>query len=622
MGQTKIYKKFQNNPLKTKDDFAQSLNDMFEPLLPYFSEAGAQVRLFGSASFDHVSSYLEGFSRPLWGLIPLAKGGSKFDHWDLYRKGLQNGSNPEHPEYWGDPSKEYNQRCVEMAAIGFGLSAIPDVLYHPLSNTAKDHLARWLATIQYAPVPINNWLFFVILVQEGLINIGRDDLVDYKIYTSYLDQILKFYRYDGWYSDGVPPAGGIDYYNGFALHFYGLLYAYIHQDSPNDYSEKFKIHADEFAKNFIYWFTNKGDGLPIGRSLTYRFAMGSFWGILASFGHSEFSLAQIKGLWARHLRYWQDKPIFALNNTLSRGYLYESNHLCERYNSPTSPYWAFKYFAPLMLSDDHRFWQTEEAPLPALKRIYPIKAADMIIRHNGDHLEAETALEVPLHMRHKDRYNKMSYSTDHGFGVDANNGWSFSDNILLFSHDKEFWQFRTKIWDQKITEDHILSYGWSAGAEVKGYSYSFVLPDYTIRYHDIELCRDTYIVECGYSVSGLLDVNKKFFLLHEIPSEKEKGDQSYMSLKGNYDKFALIADIKNERLALSNNLYPNTNVLFEQTYGAALVKHYPKGRVRLKTLISTNIKYDKKEVDLLRRIEENINYYENKIEGISYANFS
>ncbi len=622
MGQTKIYDKFQNNPLKTKDDFAQSLRDMFAPLLPYFSEGCAQVRLSGAASFDHVSSYLEGFSRPLWGLVALAKGGSDFDHWDIYLSGLKNGSNPDHLEYWGNPSKRYNQRCVEMAAMGFGLSMIPKILYHPLSDVAKESLVRWLATIQYAPVPTNNWLFFVILVQEGLINIGRDDLVDHNIYTAYLDKILTFYRQDGWYSDGVSPAGGIDYYNGFALHFYGLLYAYIHKDRPNLYSEKFKDHADAFAKSFIYWFTSNGDGLPIGRSLTYRFAIGSFWGMLAAFGHSEFSLEQIKGLWVRHLRYWQDKPIFALNNTLSRGYLYESNHLCERYNSPTSPYWAFKYFAPLMLKDDHAFWQIKEAPFPTLKKIYPIKAIHMIVRHGGDHLEAESALETPLHMRHKDRYNKLSYSTRHGFGSDANNGWSFSDNILLFSCDKEFWTMRNTIWDQKITDDYILSYGWSAGSKVKGHSYAFILPDYTLRYHDIELSGDSYIVECGYCVSGLLDPDQKFFLLYNAQDQNQNSTQSYISLKGEHGEISLIADMENKRLALSNNLYPNTNALFEQTHGAALIKHYQKGKIRLKTIISTNPKYYKKEVELFQIIKQNINYYEDKIQGITNENLS
>ncbi len=604
MGQTKIYEKFQENPLNSKKDFQKALIDLFTPLLPYFSPGGAEVCLSGAASFDAKSSYLEGFSRPLWGIIPLIHGGGKFDHLDLYLKGFESGTDPEHPEYWGDPSKEYNQRCVEMAAIGFGLALIPEQLYDPLSAKVKDNLANWLATIQYAPVPINNWLFFIILVQEGLMNIGRHDLVDQSIYKKYLDQILKFYRFDGWYSDGLPPNIGIDYYNGFALHFYGLLYAYIHQNNPNEYSEKFREYADKFAKSFIYWFTSKGDGLPIGRSLIYRFAMGGFWGILGALDHSEFSIGQIKGIWQRHLKYWQDKPIFCLNNTLSRGYLYESDYLCERYNSPTSPYWAFKYFAPLMLGDDHIFWQEEPADFPKLNTIYPIPAANMIIRHHGDNLEAESALDIPQHMRFKDRYNKFSYSTKYGFNSDAVNNWSVSDNVLLFSRDKEFWVTKNKVFNQKVIDDYILYHEWTAGKGISGNTYSYIYPDYTIRSHEIELDDDHFIIECGYSGAGLLSGNSPFYLLGELPTEKQADQKSYVQVFGDNNTYSLLADIDEKRLALKNNLFPNTNVLFPHTHASFLIKHYSRNKIMMDTLTTTDVKFKDQPTEIILQAKQ------------------
>ena len=33
------------NPLKTRDDLAKGVLDLFAPLLPYFSQGGARVRL-------------------------------------------------------------------------------------------------------------------------------------------------------------------------------------------------------------------------------------------------------------------------------------------------------------------------------------------------------------------------------------------------------------------------------------------------------------------------------------------------------------------------------------------------------------------------------------------------
>ena len=72
------------NPLQTRADVEKALHDLFNPLLPYFSEGGARVRLDGAAAhFDRAAADLEGFARPLWGLAPVAAGGGKFDHWEL-----------------------------------------------------------------------------------------------------------------------------------------------------------------------------------------------------------------------------------------------------------------------------------------------------------------------------------------------------------------------------------------------------------------------------------------------------------------------------------------------------------------------------------------------------------
>ncbi|MFW8643426.1 DUF2264 domain-containing protein [Rhizobium beringeri] len=111
------------NPLKTRDDLAKAVIDLFEPLLPYFSKA-APVYALGAAGaiFDRAAADLEGFARPLWGIVPLVAGGGVFPHWDLYRRGLANGTNPAHPEYWGDLA-DRNQRLVEAPAVGFAPGA-------------------------------------------------------------------------------------------------------------------------------------------------------------------------------------------------------------------------------------------------------------------------------------------------------------------------------------------------------------------------------------------------------------------------------------------------------------------------------------------------------------------
>ena len=54
------------NPLKTRADAEKALHDLFNPLLPYFSEGGARVRLDGAAAhFDRAAADLEGFAHDL-----------------------------------------------------------------------------------------------------------------------------------------------------------------------------------------------------------------------------------------------------------------------------------------------------------------------------------------------------------------------------------------------------------------------------------------------------------------------------------------------------------------------------------------------------------------------------
>jgi hypothetical protein len=114
-----------DNELRTRADLQQAVRDLFGPLKPYFSPGGARVRRGHSgALFDNHAAELEGFARPLWGIVPLAAGGGWFADWALYRRGLASGSDPRHPEYWGEP-RDSDQRLVEMASFGQALLLAP-----------------------------------------------------------------------------------------------------------------------------------------------------------------------------------------------------------------------------------------------------------------------------------------------------------------------------------------------------------------------------------------------------------------------------------------------------------------------------------------------------------------
>lgn len=69
------------NPLKTREDVVQALEQQIEPLIPAFTDDGARVSLADtSAIFSMEWAQLEGFARPLWGIVPFVYGGGEFKH--------------------------------------------------------------------------------------------------------------------------------------------------------------------------------------------------------------------------------------------------------------------------------------------------------------------------------------------------------------------------------------------------------------------------------------------------------------------------------------------------------------------------------------------------------------
>lgn len=142
----------------------------------------------------------------------------------------------------------------------------------------------------------------------------------------------------------------IDYCNPFALHFYGMIYAFVMQERDSERSKKYKDRALLFAKQFIHLFSHDRACIPYGRSCTYRFAVDGFWGMLACFIKADeepiIPWCVLKGTYLRNLRWWSKQPVsFFRTNILPVGFSYSNQFVCENYNSPQSPYWCLKAFA-------------------------------------------------------------------------------------------------------------------------------------------------------------------------------------------------------------------------------------------------------------------------------------
>jgi hypothetical protein len=575
-----------HNPLRTRTDLQAALLALVEPLLGRFSPGGARVRLGHSgAHFVDAAAELEGFARPLWGLVPLAAGAAAWEHWPLYQQGLANGSDPAHPEYWGEPT-DGHQRLVEMAALGFGLALAPEQLWHPLSSAARANLTRWLGRISELQTSDNNWHFFRVLVNLGLARVGA--LYSPEAIERSLNRIEQFYLGDGWYNDGPAARVQRDYYVPFAMHFYGLIYATVMGESDPQRSAVYRERAAQFASDFIHWFAPNGAALPFGRSLTYRFAQGAFWGALAYAGVEALPWGVIKGLVLRHLRWWASQPILDQAGVLSIGYAYPNLNMAEDYNSPGSPYWALKLFLPLALPEEHPFWQAEEQPLPDLPPVVAQPHAGMLICRDKGHVFALNGLQHASWARHGEaKYSKLAYSTCFGFSVPVgqrglvqgayDNALALSDDGLHYRTREQPLECQISAYAPGLADSPVHQYAntlsiytrWQAWPDVAIESWLIPALPWHIRIHRIRSGRHLYSAEGGWALDRTGD---------DPAANMGQGEAGPGFALAVYPAgWGGLRDLQGQRQGEVLRLSPNSNLLHPRTVLPTLHGEHPPG---------------------------------------------
>ena len=484
-----------------KQDFLDLLERLVAPLRERYTSTKSGLRVGNTgAYYDKTTIEMEGFSRILWGLVPMWKGGGTilpgFD--ELYRQGLSSGTDPESSGYWGG-FHDKDQHFVEMAAIALGLILTPDKLWNPLSEGEKQHLVTWLNGINQYTLCESNWQLFNVLVNVALKKLGREYSREKMEYG--LSLIESYYQGDGWYTDGISKRR--DYYVSFAIHYYCLLYSVFMEEDDPQRARRFRERAVEFGQQFVYWFAEDGASIAYGRSLTYRFAQCSFWSACLFAGVEPFPIGVMKGIIARHFKDWMSYPIFDSAGLLTIGYRYPNLHMAESYNAPGSPYWSLKAFLLLALSDEHPVWQVESQPLPPLDRIKTLEHANMVMTRSPEHVCAYVSGQYGGYADNhaSEKYSKFVYSTKYGFSVPRSQQdihENAPDSMLAFVIDGMV--FVRRGCSQFQIEDNAVTSTWSPfeGIEVE----TTVIPDENghTRRHVVTSEYDCAAYDCGFSV--------------------------------------------------------------------------------------------------------------------------
>ena len=547
-------RKFSIADFSSKKAAEQALLDVLNPLKPFYSESGARIHVgVTSTHYENDTIPMEAFARPLWGLVPFwTGGGSDPEFEELYRKGLEAGPDPTHPDYW-HTCRDYDQKFCEMAAIAFGMLFCPEKVWEPLSERGKDNLVEWLWEINRNECCACNWQFFSIMTNVALYKAGRP--YDKKRLQEGLDCIDAYYDAGGWYKDGN--GGDKDYYNPFVMVTYGMVYARFMEKEDPERCRRYIERALAFGKDYIYWFSEDGSAFAYGRSMTYRFAQAAYFSVCALCGVEVFPLPVLKGILARHLAHWLNLPIWDNADILSIGYAYPNLQMSESYNAPGSPYWAMKAFMFLGLPEDHPFWAAECAPLPKLDERKYLEHAGMVIQRGKENVVALVPgrLVADGHSHTVEKYSKFAYSSKFGFSIMRSNvtlAECAPDSMLAFEAYGYF--FVKDVIDPDFTvSDERLIFSWSPikGIHVK----TTIEPTQTghIRTHEITSDVECKAYDCGFAVST--DDRKPYSRTENEDTscvENEDGYCSVRAVEGDGAGQVLIPD-------------PNTNLMASKT---------------------------------------------------------
>lgn len=550
-----------NNPLTTRDDMVRAVKDMVAPLKRWYSPGGARLQIgVSSAHYDIAAAELEGFSRPLWGLIPLAAGGEEFPDLDIYLNGIESGTDPKNPEYWG-ALKGTDQRMVEMAAFGLALLMIPDQIWSPLTRQTQQNLTRWLTMINDYPTADNNWRFFRVLVNLGLKNVGEPYSKSHLAFD--FARLDEFYLSDGWYTDGNWHQ--LDYYIPFAMHFYALLVSKLAADDFPAQAERYRARASEFAQGFQYWFANDGSSAPFGRSMTYRFSQGAFWSAAAFADVEVLPWPRVKGLLLRHLRWWSQQPITERDGILTVGYAYPNLLVSEQYNAPGSPYWALKAFTALAVAPDHPFWAAKEEPAEELPDgTVTIEPAGFIARRaEGAATLLNAGQDGREHRENAAKYGKFAYSSAFTFSVGSDHSPANRlerhafDSTMAISFDGKAWYPRAIITDGGIKDG--LAYGiWQPRPGVTIESWlGFANPGWHIRIHQITSDTEFEMLETGFAIDRTKDEQTGIEETYDVSN-------GAVWIRTAFGTSAII-DLSEARAGKAIRAWPNTNLRFPKT---------------------------------------------------------
>ncbi|MEU9987332.1 DUF2264 domain-containing protein [Streptomyces sp. NPDC048045] len=302
-----------------------------------------------------------------------------------------------------------SQPLVEAASIALALRLTRPLLWDRLDQSVRERTAVWLADALTAEPWPCNWELFPVTVGAFLAEIGHEPEAARRAVDRGLERIDDWYVGDGWYTDG--DGRKFDYYNGWAMHLYPVLHAWLAGDEGllALYGDRLERHLADHARLF------GGDGAPLfqGRSLTYRFATTAPLWLGALTGRTPLTAGVTRRLASGALKYFLDRGAVDVRGLLTLGWHGPDTAVLQSYSGPASPYWASKGFLGLLLPPDHEVWTAAEEPGPAERAdaVTPLAGPNWLLQSTRSDGVVRLHNHGSEDVRYDPHYTRFAYST-------------------------------------------------------------------------------------------------------------------------------------------------------------------------------------------------------------------
>ncbi|MFD8002710.1 DUF2264 domain-containing protein [Streptomyces mirabilis] len=386
----------------TRAHWEAAADSLLAAVAPYATENGALYHLPGAHTSwsGRLSDGLEGYARTLL-LAAFRRDEMALER---YADGLAAGTAGVWPRV-----EDRSQPLVEAASIALALRLTRPLLWDRLDDGVRQRAAAWLGDALTAEPWACNWELFPVTVGGFLAEVGHEPEASRAAIDRGLERIEEWYVGDGWYTDG--PGRAFDYYNGWAMHLYPVLHAWLADDTRllDLYGGRLSRHLADYARLF------GGDGAPMrqGRSLTYRFATTAPLWLGALTGRTPLSPGETRRLASGALRHFLDRGAVDERGLLTLGWHGPDETVLQGYSGPASPYWASKAFVGLLLPPDHEVWTAREEPGPTDRTdaVTPVGPPNWLLQTTTSDGLVRLHNHGSEDVRYDPYYTRLGYST-------------------------------------------------------------------------------------------------------------------------------------------------------------------------------------------------------------------